>query len=151
MRKAAREMLKRNLLRGLALVSLAGVLAGCGTNQSTSKATSSSASSKSTKTQTKRQRLISALPKGVKSTDSDLVVVNKWHKRSEMTFSKSSVDGIEVRSSIVKPLEAFLAGAKKPAIRRPSYRDIVPLLTKKRFGTNRFKPMRTKGNPPRKP
>ncbi|MGY5436055.1 hypothetical protein [Lactiplantibacillus argentoratensis] len=106
-------MLKRNLLRGLALVSLAGVLAGCGTNQSTSKATSSSASSKSTKTQTKRQRLISALPKGVKSTDSDLVVVNKWHKRSEMTFSKSSVDGIEVRSSIVKPLEAFLAGAKK--------------------------------------
>ncbi|MDV2577142.1 hypothetical protein RYX41_13425 [Lactiplantibacillus plantarum] len=105
-------MLKRNLLRGLALVSLAGVLAGCGASQSTSKATSSSTSAKSTKTQTKRQRLISALPKGVKSTDSDLVVVNKWHKRAEMTFNKSSVDGIEVRSSIVKPLEAFLAGAK---------------------------------------
>ncbi|KLD58827.1 hypothetical protein WP50_23240, partial [Lactiplantibacillus plantarum] len=58
-------------------MSLAGVLAGCGASQLTSKATSSSTSAKSTKTQTKRQRLISALPKGVKSTDSDLVVVNK--------------------------------------------------------------------------
>ncbi|WLT34387.1 M15 family metallopeptidase [Lactiplantibacillus plantarum] len=121
-------MLKRNLLRGLALVSLAGVLAGCGASQSTSKATSSSTSAKSTKTQTKRQRLISVLPKGVKSTDSDLVVVNKWHKRAEMTFNKSSVDGIEVRSSIVKPLEAFLAGAKKagyPATIVSGYRSVA--------------------------
>ncbi|MCW6127489.1 D-alanyl-D-alanine carboxypeptidase family protein, partial [Lactiplantibacillus plantarum] len=109
-------------------MSLAGVLAGCGASQSTSKATSSSTSAKSTKTQTKRQRLISALPKGVKSTDSDLVVVNKWHKRAEMTFNKSSVDGIEVRSSIVKPLEAFLAGAKKagyPATIVSGYRSVA--------------------------
>lgn len=144
-------MLKRNLLRGLALVSLAGVLAGCGASQLTSKATSSSTSAKSTKTQTKRQRLISALPKGVKSTDSDLVVVNKWHKRAEMTFNKSSVDGIEVRSSIVKPLEAFLAGAKKPAIQQQSCLGIVQSLIKKRFGISRFKPMRIKENQPRKP
>ncbi|RRK11688.1 D-alanyl-D-alanine carboxypeptidase family protein [Lactiplantibacillus garii] len=104
-------MIKSSVLKGLTFVALAGVLSGCGTTTHQSK--SSTASQKSSQTQTKRQKLISELPKGVKSSDSDLVLVNKWHKRSEMSFSKSSVNGIAVRSSIVKPLEAFLAGAKK--------------------------------------
>ena len=99
------------VLKGLAVVALAGVLGGCQATTSQTKTTKSS--QKTTPTQTKRQKLISELPKGVKSTDMNLVVVNKWHKRGEMTFSKSSVNGIAVRSSIVKPLTAFLAGAKK--------------------------------------
>ena len=121
-------MWKRNLVRGLALVTLVGVLSGCGANSQSSASKSSSSSAKTTKTQTKRQRLISELPKGVKSTDADLVVVNKWNKRSEMSFSKSSVNGIDVRTSIVKPLEAFMAGAKKagyPATIVSGYRSVA--------------------------
>lgn len=119
-------MLKSRVLKGLAFIALAGVLSGCSATVGQSKASTSS--SKTTRTQTKRQKLISALPKGVKSTDSDLVVVNKWHKRSEMTFDKSSVNGIAVRSSIVKPLEAFLNGAKQagyPATLVSGYRSVA--------------------------
>ncbi|WP_338207967.1 M15 family metallopeptidase [Lactiplantibacillus paraxiangfangensis] len=118
-------MTKRVVLKGLAFVALAGVLSGCGAT--TNKAKTATASQK-TSQQSRRQQLISALPKGVKSSDSDLVLVNKWHKRAEMTFSKSDVDGIAVRSSIVKPLEAFLAGAKKagyPTTMVSGYRSVA--------------------------
>ncbi len=127
MRKAAREML-RKVWTGLALVTIVGALSGCGTTKTTATKATATSSQKTTKTQTKRQKLISALPKGVKSTDSDLVVVNEWHKHSEMTFDKSSVNGIAVRSSIVKPLEAFIAGAKKagyPATIVSGYRSVA--------------------------
>ena len=120
-------MLKSTVLKGLALVSLVGVLSGCSTSSTTNKSSASSSQS-STKTQTKRQKLISELPKGVKSTDSDLIVVNKWHKHDELTFSKSTVDGITVRSSVVKPLTAFLNGAKKagyPATLVSGYRSVA--------------------------
>ncbi|MFC6180645.1 M15 family metallopeptidase [Lactiplantibacillus daowaiensis] len=119
-------MFRKTVLKGLALVSMVGLLSGCATSNASSKSSSSS-SQKTTKTETKRQKLISELPKGVKSTDSELIVVNKWHKHNELTFSKSTVNGITVRSSIVKPLTAFLNGAKKagyPATLVSGYRSV---------------------------
>lgn len=119
-------MMRSTVLKGLALVSLVGVLSGC--NASASQSKSNTTSQRTTKTQTKRQRLISALPKGVKSTDQDLLVVNKWHKHSELSFKKSSVDGIEVSSTIVGPLKAFIAGADKagyPAKIVSGYRSVA--------------------------
>ncbi|WP_225424560.1 M15 family metallopeptidase [Lactiplantibacillus mudanjiangensis] len=118
--------MRKSVLTGLAMVGLVGLLSGCATSDASSKASSSS-SAQTTKTVSKRQKLINALPKGVKSTDADLIVVNKWHKHNELSFSKSTVSGITVRSSIVKPLTAFLNGATKagyPATLVSGYRSV---------------------------
>ncbi|MFC6201825.1 D-alanyl-D-alanine carboxypeptidase family protein [Lactiplantibacillus nangangensis] len=118
--------MKKTMITGLALIALTGLLGGCATGTNTKKAATAS-STKTVKTQTKRQKLISELPKGVKSTDTALLVVNKWHKYNELRFSKSTINGIPVRSSIVKPLTAFLDGAKAagyPATLVSGYRSV---------------------------
>jgi D-alanyl-D-alanine carboxypeptidase len=119
-------MLKNVILKSLALVSLAGVLGGCSASSASSKSSQTS-SAKTTATQSKRQQLIKALPKGVKSSDADLIVVNKWHKYNELTFRKSTVGGVTVRQSIVNPLTALLNGAEKagyPATLVSGYRSV---------------------------
>lgn len=119
-------MRKHIVLKSLLLVSLAAGLSGCQSQSGSSKQTASS--QKTTQTKTKRQRLIAALPKGVKSTDTNLLVVNKWHKRGEMTFEKGSVNGIAVRKSIQQPLTAFVDAAKKagyPATVVSGYRSVA--------------------------
>ncbi|MFB9769903.1 M15 family metallopeptidase [Lactiplantibacillus modestisalitolerans] len=102
---------KRSLYLGV-LVSLSLLVAGCSGQQATAKTATARQSSVAKKT-TNRQRLIRQLPKGVKSTDADLIVVNKWHRHGELSFKKVQVDGITVRQSIQKPLTAFINGAEK--------------------------------------
>jgi len=119
-------MLKREILKGLALVTMAGLLSGCAASSASSQHQTAS-SEKITKAQSKRQKLIKALPKGAKATDPELLVVNKWHKYDELTFSKATVSGITVRKTLVKPLTAFLKGADQagyPATLVSGYRSV---------------------------
>ncbi|AVK62122.1 cytochrome C2 [Lactobacillus sp. CBA3605] len=119
-------MLRESVLKSLVVVSIVGILSGCSATGTKQK--SSATSQSTTKTLTKRQKLIQALPKGVKSTDSDLFLVNKWHKYDELTFTKGSINGIPVRQSVVKPMTAFLNGAKKagyPATIVSGYRSVA--------------------------
>ncbi|WP_223877130.1 M15 family metallopeptidase [Lactiplantibacillus pingfangensis] len=118
--------LKKRIVTSLVLLSLAGVLGGCTTFGLSSQATAQRTQMSSS--QTKRQKLISALPTGVKSTDADLIVVNKWHKHDELTFSKSTLDDQTIRTSALKPLTAFLNGAKAagyPATFVSGYRSVA--------------------------
>ncbi|BDZ30351.1 M15 family metallopeptidase [Lactiplantibacillus sp. WILCCON 0030] len=117
--------MKKTIVTSMVLIALTSLLGGCSTNLSSSSTLSHS--SKTAKTQTKRQKLISALPKGVRSTDSDLIVVNKWHQHNELNFSKATVKDIPVRETIVKPLTAFLKGAQAagyPATLVSGYRSV---------------------------
>jgi len=98
------------MVTSLALLTFAGLLGGCSALNSSSSAVASRTQTRQAKTT--RQKLISALPKGVKSTDADLIVVDKWHKHGELTFDKSTLDNQTIRTSTLKPLTAFLNGAK---------------------------------------
>lgn len=53
------------------------------------------------------------LPKGVKSSDWDLVLVNKWHSlSSEMNFEKATVSGATVDARIKQAVLDFQNGAR---------------------------------------
>ncbi|MFC4761203.1 M15 family metallopeptidase [Fructobacillus durionis] len=69
-------------------------------------------SSKSEKSQSSSSSL-KDLPKGVKSTDWDLTLVNKWHPlSSEMNFDKVSVSGKVVDARIKQAVLDFQNGAR---------------------------------------
>ncbi|CAK1232057.1 M15 family metallopeptidase [Fructobacillus fructosus] len=69
---------------------------------------STSSTNDSAKTKT-----LTDLPKGVKSTDWDLVLVNKWHPlSSEMNFEKATVGGITVNARIKQAVLDFQNGAR---------------------------------------
>ncbi|MBS9336942.1 M15 family metallopeptidase [Fructobacillus parabroussonetiae] len=71
-------------------------------SQSTGQKTSSSSKTKLTN-----------LPKGVKSTDWDLVLVNKWHPlSSEMNFEKATVSGATVDARIKQAVLDMQNGAR---------------------------------------
>jgi D-alanyl-D-alanine carboxypeptidase len=117
---------KKKMIMSLALLALAGLLTGCTELSSMSSAITHSV--QISRGQTKREKLISELPKGVTAADADLIVVNKWHKHNELTFSKSTLDNQTIRTSALKPLTAFLKGAKVagyPATFVSGYRSVA--------------------------
>ncbi|CAK8054395.1 M15 family metallopeptidase [Eupransor demetentiae] len=64
--------------------------------------------------QTVAQKTTSSLPKGVKASDWDLVLVNKQHMlKHEMNFPKATLEGKIVDQRIVSAVEDFQKGAQQ--------------------------------------
>lgn len=70
-------------------------------------------SSQQNSSQKSSEQKLTNLPKGAKSTDWDLVLVNKWHPlSSEMNFDKATVSGATVDARIKQAVLDFQNGAR---------------------------------------
>ncbi|MBS9338642.1 M15 family metallopeptidase [Fructobacillus sp. M2-14] len=70
-------------------------------------------SSGKTESSKQTQTKLKDLPKGVSSSDWDLVLVNKWNKRDkEINFDKTQVSGIAMDTRIKQALLDFQSGAR---------------------------------------
>ncbi|MBS9335210.1 M15 family metallopeptidase [Fructobacillus sp. M1-13] len=96
----------------LSLVVLAAVVSA-GVYWQTGRSTEQERSQKSDSSKSDQSVRLTNLPKGVKSTDWDLILVNKWHKKdSEINFDKATVSGVTVDQRIKQAVLDFQSGAR---------------------------------------
>ena len=83
-----------------------------GVSRRTNSTTSSQTKTASTRNSQTTSSSIDDLPKGVKTTDWDLVLVNRDHTASEMNPDVTTIDGVAVDSRIASATRQFLAVAQ---------------------------------------